>query len=92
MRPESGSKEDELQNVLNEPIPITEDSDIFDIAPHNYVNAVRILKQPENIIRNAQRGDYFRFMKNIGGGGAHHLTVKDFKVTVETVSKTTFKS
>ena len=76
---------------LNEPELILEDVDIFNVAPHHPKEAVRIITQDENILKCARKGDYFRFMKNVGGGGGHRLDIKDFYVNVHIVHKTTLK-
>ena len=34
------------------------------------------------MVQECRPGDVLRVMKNVGGGGGHHLYVKDFKVTL----------
>ena len=48
---------------------IKEDEDIFDVAPHKREHATKEQTINDNIVKMAQPGDFFRFMKNIGGGG-----------------------
>ena len=91
MRPTRDCELGEGQNNLNESECILEEIDLFKIAPHKATEVYSILTHDENIIKSAQKGDYFRFMKNIGGGGGHELIVNDFKVTSHIVLKTTLK-
>lgn len=62
---------------------ISEDLDIFDLAPHHEKRVLKVLSVQEGVLKNALPGDYIRFMKNVGGGGGHRLVVKDFKVIIE---------
>ena len=72
----------EFQFVVSKPQIIIEDKNIFDVAPHEEQKAVKILTRNEDIVSNAQSGDYFRFMKNVGGGGGHRLVVTEFNVVM----------
>lgn len=40
------------------------------------------LTSEENIVSLAKTGDYYKVMKNIGGGGGHELKMKNFKLTI----------
>ena len=73
----------EFEFVVSKPQIITEDQNIFDVAPHEEQKAVKILTRNDDIVSNAQRGDYFRFMKNVGGGGGHRLVVTEFNVVMQ---------
>ena len=73
----------EFQFIVSEPQIVTEDKNIFDIAPHEEQKAVKILTSNDDIVSNAQSGDYFRFMKNVGGGGGHRLVVTEFNVIMQ---------
>ena len=73
----------EFQFVVSKPEIITEDQNIFDVAPHEAQKAVKILTRNDDIVSNAQSGDYFRFMKNFGGGGGHRLVVTEFNVVMQ---------
>ena len=61
--------------------------DYFALAPH--MNRGDELEDREVVIRGhpvvdlLERGDRLRFMRNVGGGGGHSLTVRQFKVQVE---------
>ena len=95
MRPTSDNKKQctghdrkgEFQFVVSEPEMVAEDKDIFGISPRTLTKAVKILTSDDNIIQSAQIGDYFRFIKNQGGGGGHSLLVKDFRVIMQVGSK-----
>ena len=89
MRPARQFEHGDDQELLNEPELVLEDVNIFNLAPHDQEEAVRVITHDENILKCAQKGDYFQFMKNIGGGGAHTLNIKDFNVNVHVVHKTT---
>lgn len=73
----------EFEFIVSEPQVVTEDKNIFDIAPHNEQKAVKILTSNDDIVSKAQSGDYFRFMKNVGGGGGHRLVVTEFNVIMQ---------
>ena len=45
-------------------------------------NAEDVLIQTDEIVKLAQPGDYFEIMKNVGGGGGHHLWIQNFKLKV----------
>ena len=67
-------------------IMISEDRDIFDLAPHCEEKVTKVLTSQDGVLSNARPGDYIQFMKNVGGGGGHRLIVKDFKVLIEMFS------
>ena len=75
----------EEQEEEEETIMISEDRDIFDLAPHYEERVSKVLTSEEGVLSNALPGDYIQFMKNVGGGGGHRLIVKDFKVLIEMV-------
>ena len=82
-----------FQFVVSEPEIVAEDRDIFGVSPHQITKAVKILTSEHKIIHSAQTGDYFRFIRNQGGGawnqrgGYISLHVKDFRVIMQTGSK-----
>ena len=57
--------------------------EFFGTAPHNWGNVIIHLTRADAVVREFRPGDYFRFMRYIGGGGAHSLHVRDFKTLVE---------
>ena len=61
------------------PKMIAEKSQIFGIAKHNW-DIVKTVLEDDLVLKLAQEGDFFRFMRNIGGGGGHELYVKNFRV------------
>ena len=62
---------------------IAEDKDIFDFAPHIEQEVSKVITSKESILSEALPGDHLRFMKNIGGGGAHRLYVSDFQAVIQ---------
>ena len=97
MRPTSENKKEctghdrkgAFQFVVSEPQIVAEAKDIFEVAPHDETETMKILTTKDNIISSAQAGDYFRFMKNVGGGGGHGLFVKKFNVVMQMPSPRT---
>ena len=61
---------------------VAECRDTFGIAKHKEEFA-RAHISNHQIVQMAQPGDFFRFMRNVGGGGGHQLVVKDFEVVAE---------
>jgi hypothetical protein len=58
---------------------VAEKRRIFGIAKHQEEEAkTEIADDP--IVTLAKPGDFYRFMRNAGGGGGHSLTVKNFRV------------
>ena len=82
MRPISNKQPDETATG-EESKMIAEDKDIFDFAPHVEQEVSKALTSKESILSEALPGDYLRFMKNIGGGGAHRLYVTDFQTIIQ---------
>lgn len=71
MRP-TDSREDEM---------IVEKRQVFGIAEHDEVK-VRTDLRGEPVVTLARPGDFYRFMRNAGGGGGHQLIVSNFRVIV----------
>ena len=71
---------------------VVEHRDTFGIAPHEEQNVTKTLSRNEKIVNCAQPGDYFRFMKNVGGGGGHKLFVEEFKAILEINTKSSTES
>ena len=71
MRPVSG----------REDVMIAEKRELFGIAEHREMHPKSEITE-DSIVTLARAGDYYRFMRNAGGGGGHSLTVKDFRVIV----------
>lgn len=57
-------------------------ADHFGVAPHQTSKFSGTLTQEDEILSLAQPGDYYQVMKNVGGGGGHSLTVRDFKTVL----------
>ena len=71
------------RNSTTNAIMISEDRDIFDLAPHYEERVAKVLTSQDGVLRKARPGDYIQFIKNVGGGGGHRLNVKDFNVLIE---------
>ena len=66
-------------------LQVLEDSreDYFALAPQSRQCERReVLVEHHQVVSRARRGDLVRVVRNIGGGGGHRLTVKDFKMTI----------
>ena len=66
-------------------LQVLEDSreDYFALAPQSRQCERReVLVELHQVVSRARRGDLVRVVRNIGGGGGHRLTVKDFKMTI----------
>ena len=57
-------------------------ADHFEVAPHETSEFSGTLTEEDEVVSLAQPGDYYMVMKNVGGGGGHSLTVKDFKMVL----------
>lgn len=57
---------------------VAEKRRVFGIAKHHEEEAKTEIKDGD-ILTLAQPGDFYRFMRNIGGGGGHTLTVRKFR-------------
>ena len=64
----------------DDPTVVTQHFDLLGTAPHEMEKVVKVLSIEDPIIDMIEPGDYFRFMKNVGGGGGHRLIVKNFNV------------
>ena len=71
------------KNFTTNAIMISEDRDIFDLAPHYEERVAKVLTSQDGVLCKARPGDYIQFIKNVGGGGGYRLIVKDFKVLIE---------
>ena len=67
---------------------VCENKDLFGSVPHKEEFIIRILTIKDPIISLAQAGDYFRIMKNVGGGSWRQLIVRKFKIVVASENKT----
>lgn len=60
---------------------VAEKRELFGIAKHSQETAkAELVDDP--VVKSAQKGNFYRFMRNAGGGGGHSLTVSDFRVVV----------
>lgn len=58
---------------------IAERRDFFGLAEHSETSASLNLRRDEEVVSRAQPGDRYRFMRRVGGGGGHTLTVRGFR-------------
>ena len=58
---------------------IAERRDFFGLAEHKETSAMIVLGRSENVVKLARPGDWYRFMRRVGGGGGHRLHVTGFK-------------
>jgi len=56
------------------------------LASHTEASASNVLTVSSDVISKAQAGNYFRFLRNAGGGGGQTLTVKYF-IAIATLSR-----
>ena len=54
------------------------------LAPHKEETREVVIKD-HPVVDKIRKGDVLQFMRNIGGGGGHSLTVEDFKVKLELI-------
>ena len=87
-----GSRKCELYMTLmrptveGEPVQIAEHRELFSIAEHYEKQAHKVIRADHPVVAEAKRGDFYRFMRNAGGGGGHELTVKNFRVQASTLT------
>jgi hypothetical protein len=66
---------------------VAEKRAVFGIAEHEWTTPSATLGADEPIVRDAQPGDFYEFMRNVGGGGGHELCVENFKAVVSLARK-----
>ena len=59
---------------------IAEKRRLFGIAKHKREEAKAKIAPDDPIVALAKPGDFYRFMRNAGGGGGHSLQVENFRV------------
>lgn len=64
--------------VNGNPVEIAEHRGTFGIAEH-YEKTSEVVIERHPIVSRATPGDFYRFMRNAGGGGGHRLLVKYFR-------------
>ncbi|KAJ7380039.1 hypothetical protein OS493_010746 [Desmophyllum pertusum] len=85
-----GNRKGELYMILmrpaveGEPVQIAEYRRLFGIAEHYEEQANKVIPADHPVVAEAKPGDFYRFMRNAGGGGGHELTVKNFRVEAST--------
>ena len=81
-----GNKKGELSVILmrpsrtGEPLQIAEHRRLFGIAEHYQQEAHKVIGRYDPVVAKSKKGDFYRFMRFVGGGGGHELKVKNFRV------------
>ena len=81
-----GNKKGRLSVILmrpsrtGEPLEIAEDRSLFGIAEHYPKEAHKVIGRDDPVVAKSKKGDFYRFMRFVGGGGGHALEVKNFRV------------
>ena len=71
-----------IQLIRNEEVLVDSRKQFHELAPHEYREREVVIKE-HPVVDLLKKGDKIRFMRAVGGGGGHSLTVKNFKVVVE---------
>lgn len=71
---------------VSEMVQVAEKRRVFGIAKHHEEAADAEIVN-DSIVSLAEPGDFYRFMRNVGSGGGHKLTVKKFRA-VATLTQT----
>lgn len=58
---------------------VAEKREIFGIAEHRETSPSVELRKDAEVVSRARPGDWYRFMRRVGGGGGHRLTVRGFR-------------
>ena len=58
---------------------VAERRDFFGLAEHRETNARLGMDDGESVVASARSGDWYRFMRRVGGGGGHELIVRGFR-------------
>ena len=58
---------------------VAERRDFFGLAEHEETSARLEINRRESVVASARPGDWYRFMRRVGGGGGHKLFVRGFR-------------
>lgn len=61
---------------------VAERRDFFGLAEHRETSARLEMDGTESVVGWARCGDWYRFMRRVGGGGGHELIVRGFRAVV----------
>ena len=81
-----GNRKGEIYMMLmglvrnGEPVEIAKCPSLFGIAEHYEKEEHKAITADHPVVAKAKAGDFYRFMRNAGGGGGHKLKVKNFRV------------
>ena len=62
-----------------EDVIVAERRDFFGLAEHVKTSAKLVMTRADEAVEKAQPGDWYQFMKRVGGGGGHKLIVRGFR-------------
>ena len=62
------------------PVEIAKYPSLFGITEHVEKEAKTVIRGDNSVVAKAKAGDFYRFMRNAGGGGGHELEGKNFRV------------
>ncbi|XP_015759841.1 PREDICTED: uncharacterized protein LOC107339115 [Acropora digitifera] len=80
-----GNRKGELFLVLMRPNAdglaekVAEYRGLFGIAEHKEETRETVINKQHPVVNEAKPGDFYRFMRNAGGGGGHRLIVTEFR-------------
>ncbi|XP_078349071.1 uncharacterized protein LOC144634014 [Oculina patagonica] len=81
-----GNRKGEIYMMLMRPVQNGEPEEIakyprlFGIAEHYEKEAHTVIAADHPVVAKAKARDFYRFMRNAGGGGGHQLKAKNFRV------------
>lgn len=81
MRPEAGCSPTTPSLEDEQIIEIAERRRLFGIAEHYWKREHTVISD-HPVVSKARPGDFYRFMRYVGGGGGHELIVRNFRVVV----------
>ena len=71
-----------LQLLKNSVVVADTREDYYCLAPPK-LEQRKVLISGHAVIQNAAKGDLLRVMRNVGGGGGHHLKVRNFRMKIK---------
>ena len=81
MRPDPGEHPEKGKDEGSRNM-VAERRDFFGLAEHTETSARLEMDGTESVVGGARCGDWYRFMRRVGGGGGHELIVRGFRAVV----------
>ena len=75
---------DIISHTYRSEVIATSIDDFHFLAPHEEETQEIVIKD-HPVVDKVRKGDVLQFMRNVGGGGGHSLTVDDFNVKLELI-------